>query len=59
MALRSDNVPSTTLTQVGAESNPRSSEALTVSGTLDGNAYLKVEIPKTSVRVVDGAAIPV
>lgn len=55
MALRStDIVASTTLTQVGAEGSPTNTTALTVSGTLDGTPSLKVEIPTTSQRVIEG-----
>lgn len=48
MAFRTTNVPNITLVQVAHEGNPTTTDVLTVSGTLDGNAFLEVAVPGIS-----------
>lgn len=58
MAVRTTNVPNITLVQVAHEGNPTLTNVLTVSGTLDGNAFLQVAVPGVSdvVRQSTGVA---
>lgn len=59
--LRQTNVPNIALVQVGAEGNPTETDTLTVSGTLDGNAYLippddgAVSIPENTRAAIAAA----